>query len=420
MPKQRRDLTTSEVQELRQRVTELQRALHDHDQELETLRASERLHRSVLDTAGSIILCLDADYRIVEWNRAAERLYGRHRAEVMGENYLQLFLPESVRASVAADIQKVLHGAPTEGFENPVRTADGTERLLLWNVSPLVGVDGVARGIVAVGQDITERARAEDARRRLEHWLQQAEKLESLEALAGGIAAEFNHLLTRILRSAARCRVVQDGHGTEQEIVREVERAARDAINIANQMATYAGRRSFELYALFLNRHIEETTDVVQALLRDNITLSYELAPGLPPLMAHSGHLQQMLINLVANAADALETKAGQITIATGLLDADARLLRETYLGDQLSEGEYVYLEVTDDGVGMHPDVRAKMFDPFFSTNVPKRGLGLAAVLGIVRGHGGGIHVTSAPGKGTRIRVLFPIPPNVPFDHLSN
>jgi PAS domain S-box-containing protein len=406
---------TAELSDLHRRLDKLEVLEREHHGTLEALAESERRYRSVIDTAGSVILCLDREGRILEWNRAAERLYGSTRSEVLGQNYLEQFLPDDVRPAVAADIAKVLTGTPTEGFENPVRSAGGDERLLLWNVSPLEDAAGVFWGIVAIGQDITERARAESEQRRLQAELQQAQKLESLEVMAGGIAQEFNELLTQILASAARSRVIEDSNDTTRALVRDIERAARAAIDVANQMLTYAGQRSIDLYAVFLNRQIDEVATLVQAVIQTDARLEYRLATDLPPVMAHPGLLQQMLINLVTNASEALPESAGAIMISTGLTTVDRQYIRNCYLGEHLAAGEVVYLEVRDDGVGMDDHVKARMFDPFFSTNVPRRGLGLAAVLGIVRGHGGAIHVDSAPGQGTTIRVLFPKPQQVPF-----
>lgn len=405
----------AELVTVRARLAKLEVRNHDSPRDREALEESERRYRSVIDTAGSVILCIDTAFRIVEWNRAAERLFGRSRAEVLGQNYVELFLPGHIRDAVAADITKVLAGHPTEGFVNTVLAAHGEERLLLWNVSRLVDASGTPRGIVAIGQDITERTRAENERRRLELQLHQAGKLESLELLAGGIAHEFNQLLTRILASAARVRVMPGSDATTHDLAAEIEQAARGAIDIANQMLTYSGERPFDVYALFLNRQLEEIGTLLQAVTDKGVRLEYHLAPDLPPIMAHPGHLQQMIINLVTNASEAQAAPGGVVTILTGVMHADAAYLERCYLGDTLSAGDYVFLEVVDTGVGMNSDVQERMFDPFFSTNVPRRGLGLAAVLGIVRGHAGAINVTSAPGAGTKIRVLFWIPPRVPF-----
>ncbi len=403
--------------ELRRRVAELearQRASGGGDRD--ALEEIERRYRSVIDTAGSVILGLDPRGNIFEWNRAAEQLYGHSREDVLGKNYLELFLPASVRAAVAADMQKVLAGRPTIGFENPVQTRNGDTRILLWNVTRLIDAKGNPKGIVAIGQDITQRHRVEAESRRLQEQLQQAQKQESLDILAGGIAQEFNKLLGQILTSAARARMIRETSQATRELVRDIERAARNAIDVANQMLTYAGQRSFERYAVFLNRHLEETNALLEPLIDERTTLRFRLAPELPPIMAHSGHLQQMIINLVTNASEALDTPGGTVTVSTGVAQADRHYLSSCYLGEPLREGEYVYLEVADDGVGIDPEVQTRMFDPFFSTNIPRRGLGLAAVLGIVRGHDGAIHVASTPGEGTTIRVLFPKPDPVPFE----
>ena len=172
-------------------ITERKRAEH-------ALRESEERYRSLVETAGSAIICLSPDHKIMEWNREAERISGYSRAEVLGKDYFEFFLPEENWKGVAADIKKVLAGENTRGYENSFRARDGKERILLWNVSSMSGVVGKPVGVIAVGQDITERKQVDEQKRKLEEQLSQSQKMEALGRLAGGIVHDVNNLLTGV------------------------------------------------------------------------------------------------------------------------------------------------------------------------------------------------------------------------------
>jgi CheY-like chemotaxis protein len=196
--------------------------------------------------------------------------------------------------------------------------------------------------------------------------------------------------------------------------LRQIETTALRAADLTRQMLAYAGKGRFILQALNLSRQIEEMTGVLATLTSGATMLRYELAPALPPIEADAGQIRQVVLNLVANAAEAMGDRGGLITLRTGVHHADAAYLYSSYLQEKLPEGDYVYLEVADSGCGMDATTLARVFDPFFTTKFMGRGLGLAAVLGIVRGHRGTIKVFSEPGKGATFRALFPSMAAVP------
>jgi len=253
-----------------------------------------------------------------------------------------------------------------------------------------------------------ERLRSEEERRRLEAQVQHVQKLESLGVLAGGIAHDFNNLLMAILGNTdlamRSLSAASPGHAHLQDI----ETAARRAADLCRQMLAYSGKGRFVVEPLALDEVILEMTRMLEVSISKKATLAYHLGQDLPTVAADATQIRQVLMNLITNASEALGDRSGVISIATGTMECDRAYLNETYLAEGLPEGTYVWVEISDTGVGMTADVQARMFDPFFSTKFTGRGLGMAAVLGIVRGHHGGIRVYSEPGRGTTIRVFFP------------
>jgi signal transduction histidine kinase/CheY-like chemotaxis protein len=268
------------------------------------------------------------------------------------------------------------------------------------------GTRAMAGVNAALQSEIVDRERAESEREAMQVRLLQAQKLESLGVLAGGVAHDFNNLLTVILGNASvaldSVPVDSEAYGATEEVVRASERAAM----LTQQMLAYAGKAASNRRPIDLNRHVEEIAALLATAIPKKISLVLDLAPHLPAVEADEGQLQQLTMNLVINAAEACEDRAGRVCVRTGTeeIGEDAPL---SVLGLAIPRGLYVKLEVEDDGPGMDDDTRARMFDPFFSTKFQGRGLGLATVLGIVSGHDGAILLRTAPGKGSTFTVLF-------------
>jgi PAS domain S-box-containing protein len=258
-----------------------------------------------------------------------------------------------------------------------------------------------------IATDVTERRRENDDRRALEAQMRAAQKLESLGVLAGGIAHDFNNLLLGILGNAGLALAELPDDSPARQTVAQIELAGLRAAELTNQMLAYAGKSRFVVGPLDLSLLVEEMAHLLAATVPATATLRYELAEDLPVVEADRNQLRQVVMNLVANAADALADERGVITVRTGVVDADASYLLATVAGDGLRPGRYAYLDVSDTGSGMDEDIRSRIFEPFFTTKFTGRGLGLAGTLGIVRGHGGAIRVDSGPGAGTTVRVLL-------------
>ncbi|MFH0983504.1 MAG: PAS domain-containing protein [Planctomycetota bacterium] len=256
--------------------------------------------------------------------------------------------------------------------------------------------------------DVTERRRAEEEQRRLEARIQQAQKLESLGILAGGIAHDFNNLLVGILGNAGLALMELAPESAARQTIRQIETAAQRAADLTRQMLAYSGKGRFIVEPLDLSKVVEEMAHLLQVSISKKAVLRFNLARDLAAIRADATQVRQVVMNLITNASDAVGDCSGVIAVSTGVRKADRAYLSETRLHDDLPEGYYAYVEVADTGCGMDAETVSKIFDPFFTTKFSGRGLGLSAILGIMRGHKGTLKVDTRAGGGTTFTVLFP------------
>jgi C4-dicarboxylate-specific signal transduction histidine kinase len=266
----------------------------------------------------------------------------------------------------------------------------------------------LARANRALQAEIAERKREEEERRLLERQIQHAQKLESLGVLAGGIAHDFNNLLVGILGNAGLALMRLAPDDPTRPTVEAIHASAMRAAELTKQMLAYSGRGKFVVQPVSLTDVVAEMSELLGASITKKAAVEFDFAPDLPPIEADATQIRQVVMNLITNASEAIGEGSGRITLRTGVVRADRALFASTHLDDDLPEGDYAFMEVADTGCGMDEETRAKIFDPFFTTKFMGRGLGLAAVLGIVRGHRGTIRVTSAPGEGTTVSVYLP------------
>jgi signal transduction histidine kinase/ActR/RegA family two-component response regulator len=262
--------------------------------------------------------------------------------------------------------------------------------------------------VTGTHQDITVRRRADAERAELQLRLQNAQKLESLAVLAGGIAHDFNNLLCGVLGHADLVLLDTPSSEPAYESLNQIRSSALRASELCRQMLAYSGRGHFWIAPLSLNTLVEEMAQLLHSAVSRKAQLRFHLDTNLPKVQGDSSQLRQVLLNLVVNASEALEDRSGSIHIRTAQRTCSRRDLASPYAPAELAPGLYAALEVTDTGCGMDETTRERLFDPFFSTKFMGRGLGLAAVIGIVRGHRGAIQVETQPGAGTLIRVLLP------------
>jgi len=268
-----------------------------------------------------------------------------------------------------------------------------------------------------VVRDISGQVQAEAEKQDMEKKVAHVQRLESLGVLAGGIAHDFNNILAGIMGNAELAELnAAENIPVNQELKNIVTSSAR-AADLCKQMLAYSGQGAMVREALSLSSLVEETVQLIDVSISKNISLSFDLHSPLPAIFADKTQMQQIIMNLMTNASEAIgEESAGDIHVISGVVHAGRKELDSPYLEEKQPEGEYVFLEVRDSGCGMDGEVLQKMFDPFFTTKFTGRGLGMSATLGIVRSHHGAIQVESDPGQGTSFRILFPVHPESACD----
>ena len=262
---------------------------------------------------------------------------------------------------------------------------------------------------IAQGQDITERIKAEEERRKIELGILQTQKLESIGVLAGGIAHDFNNMLMVVLGNADLALANTSEDSPVHKRLTDIRTVSIRAADLCRQLLAYAGKGRYVVENVNVSSMVEEMSSMFDVSISKKAFINYNLAKWLPPIEADASQIRQVIMNLVINASEAIGEKSGAIYISTSVMEYDREYLVESDLNNDLKPGYYVCLEIADTGSGMDKETTDKIFDPFFTTKYTGRGLGLAAVLGIVRGHKGGIKVYSEPGKGTTFKLLFPV-----------
>jgi len=397
-----------ELDEARKLVNDLSEATRHLMLVEEELRRGRDFSYSILDTAPAIILVLDTQARIASFNPYMERICGYKLEEVKGEDWFETFLPEREWEKVREVFIETVGDIETSGTINPIRTRDGKELLIEWYNKTLKDADGNVLGVLSIGQDITERKREEEERRKLDMRVQEMQKFESLSIFAGGIAHDFNNLLTGILGFAELALDELEPGSPLQHNLDQIEKYAMHGSELTNQMLAYSGRGKFVTEQVNLSKLMIEMSHLFEATVSKKLALHFHLDDDIPLIEGDPTQLRQVILNIVINASDSIGNESGDITITTGVMKCDADNLSRLHLKDGLQEGDCCYFEVADTGCGMDEETTARIFDPFFTTKFAGRGLGLAAALGIVHSHKGSIDVSSEPGCGSTFRALFP------------
>jgi PAS domain S-box-containing protein len=345
--------------------------------------------------------------RILYVNPAFTAMTGYSAEEVLGRSPRFLQGRETAPAAQAA-VRTALKSRQPVSVEIVNYRKTGEPFWVELSITPIVNAAGECTHFVSVQRELTERKRAEEESRRIQCKMQEAQKLESLGVLAGGVAHDFNNLLTVILGNTSLARLHTPEQPSLQACFEQIDQAAMRAADLCRQMLAYSGRGRFVVVPLDLSALVRESSPLLRSAVSKKTTLRLNLVENLPAVVADAVQLRQIMMNLVLNASEALDQQPGTVVVETGLMHADTDYLAATRSFTDLSEGKYVFLEVRDSGCGMTPEVQERIFDPFYTTKFTGRGLGLAAVLGIVRGHGGALRVKSEAGVGTSFRLLLP------------
>ncbi len=363
--------------------------------------ASEQRYRQMIEALSEGVGVIDALGFITFANLAYARIFGFEQPEALvGVHIETLMYPEDQLPEREKWLRHVAAGGGTVRGERRFRGREGQEVWVSLASTPL-WENGVCRGTLGVLSDVTQT-------RKLEAKLQQAQKLESLGVLAGGIAHDFNNLLVGVLGNAGLARSGVPRHSPALSAIDDIEAAAVRASELTRQLLAYAGKGRFVISRIELRRLVEEMGSLLATVIGKNVALRFHFDEGLPPVEGDATQLRQVVMNLITNASDAIGEKGGVVTLRSSTIEVDRAYLLDFLPGDELAPGRYVALEVSDTGAGMSAETRARIFDPFFTTKFVGRGLGLAAVLGIMRAHRGAIKVYSEPGRGSTFKLVLP------------
>ncbi len=388
--------------------TELQLKLVERQKAEASLRASEEKFRTFVENSFDVIFVLDPAgvFRFVSpsWGKH----FGFPASEVIGHDFRPFVHPDDAAPCVEYLMGVMSTGQGATSPHYRVRHADGSWRLFIANGTCYTDTNGV-RMYVGTGRDISDQKRAEEERLNLERNLLHTQKLESLGVLAGGIAHDFNNLLAAILGNLDLTLFRLDPASPGIPGIKKAIQACRRASDLTQQMLAYSGKGVFQLREIDLDRLVEENIELLRTTVPKTITLKTGTTNDLPLVNADPGQIQQVVMNLITNASEAIGETPGTIVVTTGVQECDEALLKRSRLPDKPPPGRYAYIEVSDSGCGMDQEAQNRIFEPFYTTKFTGRGLGMSAVLGIIKAHNGAILMYSEQGTGTTFKVFLPV-----------
>lgn len=371
----------------------------------EAVQESNNKLRVIIQASPLAIITLDVNGMVKMWNPAAECLFGWGEAETLGRPLP--FATAEKQVEFEALRERVLRGESFAGVEMRRQRHDGSSIDINISMAPLYAAGGNINSIMAVIADITERKQAEADRRHLEEQLFQVQKMESIGTLAGGIAHDFNNLLTVILGYAQLGRAQPRKDEALPEYLTNIESAVKYAASLTRQLLAFSHRQLLQRKTICLNDTIDNFMKMIRRIIGADVEVRLLTAPDLSSVFADPTQMEQVLMNLVANARDAMQG-GGELIIETHNVEFDEAYCREHRWA---KPGQYVQLIVSDTGCGMEAEVERRIFEPFFTTKELGKGtgLGLSVVYGIIQQHDGLIHVCSKLGEGTSFRIYLPV-----------
>ena len=357
---------------------------------------------AIIDSSEDAIISKSVDGIVQSWNAGAERIYGYAAEEMIGRPMTILF-PAGRHDEEAEILRRLRQGESVHHFEAVRVRKDNQQIFVSVTISPIKNKEGEMTGISHIARDVSEQKVLERQR--------QSQRLESLGLLAGGIAHDFNNLLTGILGNASLIAEGLTPSDPNYQYLQDLTKSAEKAAELTMQLLAYAGKGRFIIAPLDLSELVTDINKLIGASIPKTVTVRLELEKGLPAIEGDRNQLQQLVMNLIINASEAIGEERGTIIVRTGMQqvkDVDVQLAVD---GTTINPGAYIYLEVRDDGCGMDAATAAQIFEPFFTTKFTGRGLGLSAALGIMKAHKGAIRLYSASGMGSTFKVFFPLGP---------
>ncbi|HPB30931.1 MAG TPA: PAS domain S-box protein [Candidatus Sumerlaeota bacterium] len=370
----------------------------------QALKESDLLFREIFSRSPDAICVTSIEGRILDANPTACQMFQRLRELLLNMNISHL-TAEPLRDKIRGEISLTASGKK-DYFECCFLKGSGIE----------IPVDVRAAEIEFKGKparllqirDISERIDAEEKRKMLETRTQQARRMESLAMMAGGVAHDFNNLLTSILGYVDVALTMVPMDDNVRYYFREIEKMGQKAATLSSQILFFSGQGKYSFEPLNLSQIAEEALPLAKTAGKKGVNLTCLTDPGIPSMDADPSRIRQAVMSLILNAMEVCAATGGNIHVTTGMMDPTREYLADTYVDDHLPSGNYVFIEVSDTGPEMDQETRKRLFDPFFRNNPRGKGLGMAVVLGITRMHRGAIKVESGPGRGSRIRMLFP------------
>lgn len=384
----------------------------ERKQSEEALHKSEELLRTVINAAHEAIIAIGEDGLITLFNPAAEKMFGRSRDEMLSQP-LDGLMPGEYREKHREYVKKYFSkGTPCGAIDKVVellaQRSNGT--LFPMEISLAAGKLANEKYVIGVARDITKRKQAEEKKQELEDRLRQVQKMEAIGNLSGGVAHDFNNLLTVINGNAEVALMKLPNDHPLHKHFNAIHQAGKRAEDLTRQLLGFSRKQIFDAKIIDINRVIEGFSEMMRRLIGEDISVEILLEPGLPPIKADPGQIEQILVNLIVNARDAVigkKTAEKKITIETGQLYLDEAFTAK-HPGSSI--GLHVLLLVSDSGIGMDSEIKRKIFEPFFTTKEKGKGtgLGMSTVYGIVKQNNGCIYVYSVPGQGTAVKIYWP------------
>jgi len=361
---------------------------------------ARRRSAAIIESSEDAIISKSIDGIVQSWNAGAERLYGYAAEEMIGRPMTVLF-PTEHQDEETEILARLRQGESVHHFETIRIRKDKEQVFVSVTISPIKNKDGQMTAISHIARDISQQKILERQ--------SQSQRLESLGLLAGGIAHDFNNLLTGILGNASLLSERLSVSDPNQELLQDLVKSAEKAAELTMQLLAYAGKGRFVIAPLNLSKLVMEINKLISASIPKAVLVRMELDQNLPEIQGDRNQLQQLVMNLIINGAEAIGEGSGTVVVRTGTHRIDDLDVHLAVDGTIIKPGTYVYLEVRDDGCGMDAVTTTKIFEPFFTTKFTGRGLGLSAALGIVKAHKGTIRLSSTCDLGTTFRIFFPL-----------
>lgn len=370
----------------------------------ELLRRERDFNSAVLHTVDALVVVLDPAGKVISWNRRCEEISGYCLEELRDSPFWDRLVPAVDRPEVKRNFKGVSENSAPVRFTYNWLTKSGEKRLIEWSSTAIQRPDGGLEYVVETGIDVTEREEAEKEKDRLAHQLMQASKMEAIANLAGGIAHEFNNALQGVTGNCELLHMTIPGDPETGRYIEAINESSERMAHLTRSLLAYARGGKYQAQNISFVRFVEESLPLITYDFGEHIELKTDLPPGLPHIMADTTQLQLVLSALLNNAAEAING-SGAIQIRARHTHMDHRAASRH---EGMRPGDYVCLSVEDNGGGMPEGVLAHVFEPFFSTKSHGRGLGMAAVYGIIKNHEGWIGVDSEEGRGTRVSLYLP------------